>query len=233
MKERNEPEWTFKNQNMKKGDTTLKTCGWCTHRGGGSYRYDCMLSGDCSLLKSYDNEVEWNTPCRIKTLGGADIQDIIESKKHDIKEAQDTIKRTKEEIEQLKKLTKEKWFRNDNANRPPLPKSRNYDHFKVGDIVYVFWQKHEVGSKSDWYRATVVKGYRHHDGCVSFVFDNPALDGGGAGNCRPDVLLEKEFNYLRKHLEIVDDWFYLAYKDLNDDFDLKDHAKKQLTSWRQ
>ena len=39
----NEPVWNNETINKKKGDTTFKQCGWCDHRGNGSYRYNCMI----------------------------------------------------------------------------------------------------------------------------------------------------------------------------------------------
>lgn len=230
MRERSEPEWTIKNQTMEQGATTFKSCGWCQHRGGGSYRYNCMLDGSCKLLKSYDNDVQWNTPCVIITLGGKDLLDIIESKKHDISEAEGTIKSTKSEIETIKKTMNTEWFKMHNAIRPALPKSRRYDHFELGAPVYVYFQPKDATAKADWFRGKVVKGYRHHDGCVSFVFDDATLDGGGSGTARPEILLEKEFKFLKnaENAFITEQWFRHAYKGVDE---YTADAQNKLMSW--
>ena len=159
---KSEPEWTEELENKKIGDTTLKTCGWCKHRGSGSYRHDCMIEGSCSLLPEYDDEreVRWDTPCVIISKGKEDIRRYVQSHKYEIEESKRTIKREQSIIKELKLLLPKV------KQLPPLPNNRNPEHFNVGDRVAVYY-------KDDlcWKFGTVVYGYRHHDGCVSFHLD--------------------------------------------------------------
>lgn len=156
--EHDEPHWTSSNQSRRKGDTTFKQCGWCEHAGCGSYRYGCMLSGNCTLMKEYGNDVKWDTPCKIMHIGKKDIDSLIKSKDYYIKESEERIERLKKERAVLEDLRKTA------SDRPPLPDARSHDHFNVGDRV-------AVAIEGKWVGGTVVYGYRHHDGCVSYALD--------------------------------------------------------------
>jgi hypothetical protein len=201
MSER-EPDWTAETMNRKKGDTTFKQCGWCVHAGSGSYRYSCMLDGSCKLLKGYRNEVKFDTPCKVVGLGKGDIADIVRSKEYEIKTAKDNIKETKKEIDVLKSLKVK--------DSPPLAESRDHDHFNLGDRVFVFYE-------GRWNPGTVVNGYRHHDGCVSYVLDaypesKPGKKGPwGCGMSVPGVIKEWEFSYFQAHRDEFKLW--LAAQD--------------------
>lgn len=159
---RAEPEWTEELKNRKIGATTFNLCGWCKHRGSGSYRHDCMIEGSCSLLPEYDDEreVRWDTPCVIMNRGKEDIQRYVQSHKYKIEESKGIIRRERSIIKELKILLPKV------KQLPPLPNNRNPEHFNVGDRVAVYY-----GNELCWKFGTVVYGYRHHDGCVSFHID--------------------------------------------------------------
>jgi hypothetical protein len=189
-----EPEWTVENRNREEGDTTFEICGWCEHRGCGSFRYHCMLSGHCSLIKSYGDNVVWNTPCVVKILGKLDINDLIDGHNSEIEGAKSRIKRETEIIKILKKIQK------DAVESPPLPGSRDYDYYNIGDRIYV---NHE----NKWEPGTVVNGYRHQDGCVSFGLDNvPGSNGWGCGTAVGGVLKEWEYDYFASNPERYKIW---------------------------
>lgn len=207
-----EPEWTAENMNRQKGDTTFKKCGWCVYAGSGSYRYNTMLSGNCNLMKSYRNEVGWDTDCKIISLGKQDIKRIVESKQYEIKSSLDGIKRTKQEIKTLLDLKVE--------NRPPLPDNRGQD-FEIGEVVYVF---HE----NKWNRGTVVMGYRHKDGCVSYVLDDypESKKGWGCGTAVPCVIKKWEYDYFKKNPNEFTKWLDGSDRKYNgDSLPIKDYFK--------
>ena len=195
-----EPEWTAENQNRKRGDTTFKTCGWCKHQGSGSYRHQCMIEGNCNLLKDYDNDVAWNTPCKIVNLGKDDIKAIIDSKKYDIKEHKDGIERLNEEIHTLAKLP--------NKKTPVLPDNRPHDYYNVNDVVYVFHEK-------KWNVGKVVAGYRHQDGCVSYVLRDYPKSQAGCGCSVPCILKEWEYNYFKSNPKAFKTWLDLSDRVYN------------------
>lgn len=223
---KDEPEWTAENQSRNKGDTTFKQCGWCEHAGCGSYRYQCMLSGSCDLLRTYGDERKWNSPCKVIGLGKKDLQGLIDYKKGDIKDREKAIVDLNKEIGHLTELKKKA------GEKPPLPGSRDSDHFNVGDRV-------AVNMDGKWIGGTVVYGYRHHDGCVSFHLDgeNPPkfnklenafnkeekpkdwefhqqaidsigeiADAPGCGYSTPSVMLLKEWEWFADHPEEYEWW---------------------------
>ena len=153
-----EPEWTKENIDKKRGDTTFKRCGWCEHRGSGSYRNDCMLDGRCPLLKSHAKRVQWDTECIIKQLGKQDIESLVGNKEYTIRENREAIQRAEAAIAILHALSESA------PSSPALAKNREHDHFNTGDGVFFYYQ-------GEWIHGTVTKGYRSHDGCVSYVVD--------------------------------------------------------------
>lgn len=200
-----EPVWTAETMNRRQGDTTFSLCGWCKHRGAGSYRYDTMISGSCELMKSYGNDVEFDTPCKIKMLGKDDLADIVRSKEYEIKNSKESIKRTTEEIEVLEGL------KNKAVRKPPLPDSRGQD-FEIKDVVYVF---HD----GKWNRGIVVSGYRHKNGCVSYVLDDypESQKGWGCGTSVPCILKQWEYKYFKSHLTDFKEWLRLSDRKYNGD----------------
>lgn len=205
-----EPEWNAENCNRKRGDTTFEICGWCEHRGCGTCRYDCLLSGDCSLMKDYGEErnVKWDTPCKIKKLGAIDIESLIKSKEWEITSAKSRIETVEKEKSILKELlTKVEW-------KPPLPDSRPHDYYNVGDGIWVF---HE----GRWNPGTVVLGYRHHDGCVSYILDDypaskPSEKGPwGCGYAVPGILKDPEYTYFKAVPERFLEWSKMCDRSYN------------------
>lgn len=199
-----EPEWTAENMNRKKGDTTFKLCGWCKFAGSGPYRYGAMLSGNCELLSSYAEHREFDSTCIIKTFGKIDLRDIIESKEREIANARQSISDLKTEIAELKKLKAEA------VDKPPAPIARRSDHFNIGDSVRVFYE-------DKWNRGTVVNGYRHHDGCVSYVLDDypKSVEGWGCGFAVLCIMLESEYRYFLKHPLDFEQWLRNADRKYN------------------
>lgn len=193
---KNEPIWNAETINRKKGDTNFQTCGWCKHGGSGGHRYDCMVDGKCNLLKDYQNEVAWDTECKLTTLGKEDLTSIIESKEQNIKSYESSIIKKKEEIKQLSELHK------DADGIPPLPQSRQHDHFNLEDEIMIYPTFTEATIRDTWLKGIVISGYRHHDGCISGYIDKKYHDGDnldghgyGSGSSNPLVLLKKEYDY--------------------------------------
>ena len=207
---KNEPEWTAENQNRKKGDTTFKQCGWCEHASCGSVRYNCYLETRCSLMRSYGvgHEMNWDSECVVNKLGKKDMESVIRSKQYDIKNAEVSIKRIKDEVKTIKGLSlKEK---------PPIPDLRGQE-FVIGEVLYVF---HD----NKWNRGICVSGYRSGDGCVSYVLDAypDSKKGWGCGTGVPCVLKEWEFKYFQNNLEDFKVWLDLSDRKYNGDrLDLK------------
>lgn len=206
---KDDPEWTPEQCNMKNGDTTFKQCGWCEHRGSGSYRYDCMISGDCTLAKMYGNfhNVKWDTLCNIIKLGKDDLQSIIESKNYEITEHNNGISSVEEEISKLRELfEKAEW-------KPALPDSRHYDYCE-GEKIWIFYE-------DKWCSGIVVPGYRSHDGCVSYILDDfpeskPGAKGPwGCGVAVPGILKEKEYNYFKAVPKRFLEWSKLCDRSYN------------------
>ncbi len=201
---RSEPEWTAEHQNRERGATTFEMCGWCEYIGCGSFRYNCAISANCDLLPDYGPESgrRWDSACYIKLLGVDDIAAIVRAKGHAIEQAEGKIKRTKKEVSVLSKIGV--------VIKPPLPNNRPYNYYNGGDIVWIF---HEL----KWNKGAVVKGYRHQDGCVSYVLDDcPGSEKGwGCGCAVPCVLKEWEFNHFRTHLSDFDTWLTLSDRKYN------------------
>ncbi len=204
--EHKEPEWTAENINRKKGDTTFEICGWCEHASCGSCKYRCYLSTTCSLTKAYGigHDVFWDTPCIVKNFGKSDFVSIIKSKEYEIKDNESQIADLKQEIQTIKSLSKK-------AKRtPPLPESRPHDYYNIDDVLYIFYE-------DKWNKGIYVSGYRHHDGCVSYVLeDYPESKGSwGCGYAVPCVLKEWEYRYFRTSPDKFKIWLGLCDKEYN------------------
>ena len=78
--------------------------------------------------------------------------------------------------------------------KPCLPDSRPHNYFNIKDEVRVY-----IDGK--WEHGVVVSGYRHHDGCVSYILDNipesrPDKKGPwGCGKSVPTVIKEWEYQH--------------------------------------
>ena len=201
-----EPEWTAENMNRKKGDTNFEICGWCEHASCGSCRYGCYLSTSCSLCASYGigHDVVWDTPCIVNSFGKTDFASIVQSKKYEIKERERAIKELKKEIITINTLSAAA------DNTPPLPSSRVHDYYNVSDALWVFWE-------NKWNKGICVSGYRHQDGCVSYVLDDypKSKEGWGCGYSVPCVLKDWEYEYFRQNLKAFRQWLDFADKKYN------------------
>ena len=206
-----DPEWTAENMNRKRGSTTFKQCGWCKHTGGGGGQYNCMLSTSCNLLHEYGlgSHVYWDTPCLIKMLSKEDMDKIIKWKEYGIKEDQRSTKRLEDEIQTIRKT--------EFSIKPPLPSNRLHD-YEEGEIVWIYSEKVYSEKEKKWRRATVVPGYRSHDGCVSYIMDGvpesrPKPKGNGPWGCGvrvPIVLKDWEYQYFKKHIDDFKIWLHLS-----------------------
>jgi len=204
-----EPEWTAENCNRKSGDTTFKTCGWCKHSTG-ICRYDCTIEGTCTLMKSYGKErdVKWDTNCKLQYFGQIDIEALIKSKDWEISNLTSQLKYREEEKETLKELLSETKY------VPPLPEHRPHDYYNVGDIVWVFLY-------GKWQSGEVVDGYRHHDGCVSFILEDfpesrPDQKGPwGCGCAVPGILKSKEIQHFKTHFDDYKHYLQASDKSYN------------------
>ena len=205
-----EPEWNAVNTNRKKGDTTFDICGWCEHHGGGHFRYDCMLSGYCDLMKDYGDarDTKWDTSCKIKNLGPEDFKSLASSKIWKIENHEQCIVRLKKHIGTLEALIKSTPY------RPPLPENRPYDYYNEGDGMWVFYE-------NKWVHGIVVSGYRHHDGCVSYILDDfpesrPDSKGPwGCGCSVPGILKDEEMEYFRLNPKDFDVYCEMSDKTYN------------------
>lgn len=199
-----EPEWSAENMNRKRGDTTFKQCGWCEYATSGAARYNCLISSHCNLLKSYGigKDVNWDTLCIVKMLGGIDLESVIKSKEHEINDLRNRIQRFKDEISVIENLHPKDIL--------PLPNNRIVDYI-VGEDVWVF-------TKDRWEHGIVMLGYRTHDGCVSYTLDNypeTKEKPWGCGVGVPCILRKWEYQYFRNNLEDFQTWLALSNKEYN------------------
>lgn len=195
-----EPPWSEDTMSRKKGDTTFKTCGWCKHTSSGTFRYECALSTQCGLLPSYYPyaNVEWDTPCRVMQLGRKSIQFLISRKVRAIEDGTRQIARLAQDVATLSAIKAE--------DTPPLPWERAHDHFNVDDKI-ACWTDNE------WTFYTVVYGYRHHDGCVSFR--DEAGRERGCGVSIPHVMKMEEFNFFIGNPAAFRTWLELSNREYN------------------
>lgn len=203
-----EPEWNAENCNKKQGATTFETCGWCKYSTG-SCRYSCTLKGNCKLMKSYeDSNVEWNTKCKIACLGKADLEAIIKGKGWEINSLRNQISYKEDEKEALEELAYRARY------IPPLPSNRPHDYYNVGDTIWVFYE-------GAWQRGTVVNGYRHHDGCVSYILDSfpesraDKKGPWGCGSAVPGILKDEELVHFSYNYEDYCHYLSASYKSYN------------------
>lgn len=190
------------------GSTTFVQCGWCEHHGSGSYHYDAMLEGNCDLLRyNVDGkDRRWDSPCDVVKLGAADVQRLIASHRYEITARLKANKRSEGYIGVLEALTP--------SARPVLPELRDAEHFNVGDPCYVYYE-------GRWQHGTVAMGYRHHDGCVSYVLDDvPESATKGPWGCGvqvPGCIRGDEYDYFREHTEEFRAWLDQSDRDYNGD----------------
>ncbi len=87
--------------------------------------------------------------------------------------------------------------------KPVFNNMRKAEYFNVGDEIMLFYD-------DKWNEAKVVRGYRHHEGCVNYISKNyptTYLDGpGGAGIHTPQIILKSSFEYFLKNKEYFLEW---------------------------
>lgn len=202
MKYENEPP--LKDQDRESGSTTLKQCGWCEHASG-SHRYNYCISGTCSLQKSYNRDVTWDKECVLKDASKSDIDSMISSHKYSIKSAEASIKSHIEHIETLINIHLSA------TERPSLPDDRKHDHFNIGEPIAMFYE-------DKWVFGEVRNGYRHHDGCVSYMLNGIGpqdIDKGsgywGVGVSVPIIMLKSEYDFFKENNTEYKKWCSIAY----------------------
>ena len=194
------PEPPDSEKHRKRGETTLKQCGWCEFAGG-THRYDYCIEGNCSLQRDYSDEIHWDDKCLFLDASQNEIKSCIDYHFYKIKEAEKSIERHNKYIYKLKELHGSAKY------TPQLPENREYNHFNEGDRIALYFE-------SKWLFGEVVAGYRHHDGCVSYKLDNfgPQQNGfWGCGVAIPHVMLESEYVWFKSHPKEYELWCKKAY----------------------
>lgn len=201
------PVWTLENINRRQGDTTFEQCGWCAHADCGSVRYDCHIETKCALLGRWSEKVYWNTPCKIKGLGKSDLASLVEGRRREAAEARWSADQADERAATLLGLAATA------DDSPVLPHNRGAKHFNLGDTVL-----HYRDDLNTWRRGTVVDGYRHHDGCVSFCSDRETREPGEARHCGyavPTIMRLDEARYFAAHPAKLRDWLDRSDRSYN------------------
>jgi len=197
----------------KRGATTFNVCGWCEHTSGGSCRYNYMISGSCEFenyLRAGQSAKKFYTPCFLPHVQPAYLEKLIKSMNHRSCEAKSDYEAILMKIEILERALGEA------EEKPALPDRRPSDWFDIGDplVCYVgAWKGNKKLTEADIAVATVIEGYRHHDGCVSVCYDEKIHDGeylegrgGGYGMSRPEIMHQWEFEYLCEHPDFARLW---------------------------
>jgi hypothetical protein len=149
------------------------------------------------LRKRYDSDIKWDDTCFFKDASKEDIKAIIKNHEYTIKSAESIIKLQNECIEILNGLIESA------KSMPPQPDDRVYNHFNINDEVMVFFE-------DSWHHGFVCNGYRHHDGCVSYILDGrPGTPGCGVSV--PVVLLKTEYDFFKENPEDYKTWCSKAY----------------------
>jgi hypothetical protein len=134
-----------------------------------------------------------------------ELSGFIKSHEYYIKSAQNEIERRKEYIKILSGLKATAVY------RPPLPSDRKHDHFNIDEPVAVYFK-----DKQQWFFGKVARGYRHHDGCVSYCLEGIGPQEGnfwGCGVAVPIVLLKTEYDWFKQNPKEYAIWCSRAYKD--------------------
>jgi hypothetical protein len=201
--------------------TTFNMCGWCEHNGGGSFRYNYMIHGSCSILSNACINIErvTNSLCYFTGDKKKD-NEVVTGLKKSLKQTIENIKKRQEYISYLNILLKTA------KNHPALSNHRKCDHFNLNDKVVCYignWKENEHGHDiivdDKFVEGVVINGYRHHDGGVSVCYDKKIHNGdylegrgGGYGSSRPEVMLKSEFEQFLNDMTFVRIWT----KNIND-----------------
>lgn len=168
----------------------------------------------CRLLETINYAVPSYLHLKLKSkanvllLGKENISYLVNIMEEDMKSKLNTKKEIKSAITMLKEFGKK------SKKKPILPLLREYNHFNVGDkiVVYLRGKLKKVSGKK-FIKATVIDGFRHHDGLVSFEADEKFSKedylqgkGGCVGSYNAEVLLETEFRALINDPDFTKIW---------------------------
>lgn len=188
----------------ERGTTTFNICGWCKHATSGLARYGYMIESTCALTPNgkVDGEYEEHhadSPCKFLSFTTEQCQQEAKNWLEEIEKVKARREKVRTLIMALQAVAKGQ------PQRPLLPEMRPFDYFNVGEVVGVLTQDMpNLIIEESWVTAKVIPGYRHHDGCVSFVADFPFHSGdylqgmgGGAGCSSACILKEWELQALK------------------------------------
>ena len=112
----------------------------------------------------------------------------------------------------------------------PLPDKRSATYFNEGDKV-------AVALKGEWYFGVVRAGYRHHDGCVSYILKGIGPQGDeddfegywGCGIAWPGLLKIEEFDFFKRQSDVYVQWYEEAKeRDYNSKWEFTPINKEDL-----
>jgi hypothetical protein len=190
-------------RNLKRGDTTLRACGWCEYAGEGVYRDGAMLSGGCQALQVAgfgDVVALFNSPCLLLAALPAQRrlwQAGAARTSRDCSRQYAVLETLVDELTALAKASKD---------RPWLPLWRPKDAFALGEPVIV-WLRRMSPSEAvvgpTFALGCVVRGSEPSEGsvCVELQQPNQAQGQEKALFVLPvqsaSVLRRREFEGLR------------------------------------
>lgn len=243
---------TPESETRKRGTTTFNLCGWCDHTGGGSCRFNYHITTTCELLYTYDQpignetmkvygsdyvsrELKFNTPCVLKQLTAEQCELVIKSIQANI----ENHKRERDQIRVVIDILQQQLRLAGTAIKPWIISNRPCKYMEVGDAMVIYvggWSKEKIVT-GDWVKAIGVFGYRHQDGCLSYLTEFPIHSnasnyegrGGGGGISRPELLLASEFSLLVAMAQRIDP--QMTYERLLASSDLTNSDLHFLRIW--
>ena len=200
-------------QLREEGATTFNLCGWCKHATSGSYNGHVMVDALCGLTdakREKSSDYKWvhaDTPCKLTSFTAEQCEQVAQEWRDVIASAKSRRDGIRSLIKGLQDIAKNQ------PDRPLLPSLRHWTHFELGQPIVVFVaQMDSRTTDADWVVATVIKGYRYQDGCVSYGTDKPfhsgdnlAGAGGWGGDSRAEFLKKDEFEALRETANSTDE----------------------------
>jgi hypothetical protein len=200
-------------QLREKGATTFNLCGWCQHASSGSFNGHVMIDALCGLSdakREMPSDYEWvhaDTLCKLTSLTAEQCEQVAQEWRDDIASSKSRRDGIRSLIKSLQDIAKNQ------PDRPLLPSLRHWTHFELGQPIVAFIAQMEGRTTdADWVAATVIKGYRYQDGCVSYGADKPfnsgdylAGAGGWGGDSRAEFLKKDEFEALRETANSTDE----------------------------
>lgn len=206
----------------KSGASSFNICGWCKHAYCGVVRYNYHISTSCEFeVESGLREGKkfFNTKCFLRTAPPEKFKQLALGLKKELVLTKQIVQNIKKNLRVLQKLKKEAKILEKNQKKPVMPSSRPADWFNVDDKVIVYlggWKdsKCKLLVRELFIAGIVVRGYRHHDGCVTTKLgtkihtneNNYDGHGFGSGVESPIVMHKWEYDYLLKHREFAKRW---------------------------